>query len=301
MKRKQTFGKYTVTNHRRFLFTAMLFGFIVASLVYYGTLGIQAVYASVLNENQVEEQTFVFESNGVKIIAASQEEFIDKLEGSLKNSIHQTTVMTAVYEQAVQDKTEAEAKYEQIEKRYNQILAEKAAVEKAQAAKKKQEDEKAAIREEYGYALNYPGSDVTIADVKMVQKLCKEYGNVVDPHLWFSLVELESGYNSKAKSKSSSAAGWGQVIRGTAEWIYEDALKLGNYNHSTMGTNKEINARISIYYLSSLIKEYGVKKALIRYNGGELGVRYANIVSTKLEKNSDLTLKQVAAKAASYN
>jgi hypothetical protein len=68
-----------------------------------------------------------------------------------------------------------------------------------------------------------------------------------------------------------------------------------------MGTDKRINATISINYLSDLVKEYGVQKALIRYNGGELGQKYANIVSTKLEKNSSLTLNKVAITAPQLN
>lgn len=154
----------------------------------------------------------------------------------------------------------------------------------------------ASIYNEYKYVLEYPSSDFTLNDITMVLGLCnKYYGNNKNfPHLWFSLVQLESSYCSSIKMpKTSTARGWGQVLDRTGQWLYEDELKLGKYNHATMGSNKQINATMSIYYLSKLINQYGVHKALISYNGGEIGERYVNIIAANLKKNSGLSLADI--------
>jgi soluble lytic murein transglycosylase-like protein len=148
---------------------------------------------------------------------------------------------------------------------------------------------------EFSYAINYPGSDMTLNDIKMIVDISKQEN--VNPHVWLSLVELESKFQSYSRSNRSTAAGWGQVLKGTGKSLYEDELKLGNYNHATMGINKEINARMSIHYLGDLIKETGsVEKALISYNGGELGAKYASIVNQNLKENAGITLSSAKAK-----
>lgn len=158
----------------------------------------------------------------------------------------------------------------------------------------KGDDTDEGIRKEFGYALNYSGSDMTVDDIRMIKKLGAQYG--VNPHLWLALVELESGFNSQAQSSKSSAKGWGQVLRSTGEWLYEDKLHLGNnYNHNTMALNKEINARMSMYYLASNIKSHkgNIAKALIRYNGNELGQAYPDKVANYLKQNAGLSFADV--------
>jgi hypothetical protein len=142
---------------------------------------------------------------------------------------------------------------------------------------------------EYRYALEFGTSDMTVSDLKMIIEYCKKYN--VNPHLWLNLVELESGYYSKASGGPSK--GWGQVIPSTGRWLYEDVLKLGKYNHDTMSIDKEINTNMSTYYLSSLIQNHGVRTALLRYNGYAIGERYVNLISAKLKKNAGLTLDEV--------
>jgi len=157
------------------------------------------------------------------------------------------------------------------------------------------DDSDEAIIREFGYALRAPQSDMTVDDIRMIKQLCVQYG--LDPHLWLALVEVESGYNSKARSKKSTASGWGQVLKATGKWLFEEKLKLGVYDHDLMGTDKHINARMSIYYLASHIRTYGgnIRKALIRYNGSELGEEYANRVERNLFKNTGRMLSQVVA------
>ena len=140
----------------------------------------------------------------------------------------------------------------------------------------------------YKYALQFGSSDINISDLKIIQKYCKEYN--INMHLWLSLVELESGYRSKISNEGS--IGYGQITYSTGKWIYEEKLKLGTYNHNML-YNKELNSRLSIYYLSMLISENKtIESSLIRYNGNELGSRYPNVIAKYLKKNSGLTFSQ---------
>jgi len=154
------------------------------------------------------------------------------------------------------------------------------------------------LRKEYGYALNYPGSDMTVNDLRMIESLTSQYK--VNPHFWLSLVQNESSYNSKAtppRSANSSARGWGQVLDFTGKWLYQDKLRLGKYNHD-MAFNKETNARMSIYYISQLIKERGgIAGGLNGYYGhsdpNEL-TRYRNVIAKNLKNNTGLSFNDVS-------
>jgi len=152
----------------------------------------------------------------------------------------------------------------------------------------------AQIVQQFGYAMKGPASDVTQSDLKMMYQLSKQYG--VDLHLWLAMVELESSFNSKEIADDPClAAGWGQVTKDTGKGLYEDGLKLGTYNHATMGTDKEINTRMSMYYLASLIqqKNGNINDALIAYNGNEKGQAYPNVVANNLKKNAGLTFADI--------
>jgi len=277
----QTKTRYRVVNRRKFIISSTLTILFLAAMMYTVALGVRAgvVWATevmavepeiVLTEEiaeNVEVQpkpiSYQYSMGDISIDTEDKDQFIEELETLLTESIQRNDAL--------------ENKYQLLNQNIKQVTKEDIRIYK-----------------EYDYVLDYNSSDFTVDDIKMVEKLCKEYGNIVNPHLWFALVELESAYRSNTKNSKSSASGWGQVIKGTGRYIYENKLKLGTYNHAKMGISKEVNARISIYYLSDLINETkSVNRALIRYNGGELGARYASIVSSKLKKNSNLTLKQV--------
>jgi hypothetical protein len=294
---KNNKARYRVVDRKRFTMASAVIATLAVALICLATMGVQVVYATVTHPEEevqaveVQPATYVFEAGrSTRVMALDEDVFVEELKAQLTTVTEKADELNDKYYTSNYEKSYYESKYKEVQDKYNSLVTEN-----------KKKEANVSLEKEYGYVLNYPTSDFTIDDIKMIISITKEAGGVVNPHLWFSLVELESGYNSKAKSKSSSASGWGQVIKGTAKWIYEDSLHLGTYNHSTMGTDKRINATISINYLSDLVKEYGVQKALIRYNGGELGQKYANIVSTKLEKNSSLTLNKVAITAPQLN
>lgn len=116
--------------------------------------------------------------------------------------------------------------------------------------------------------------------LKVIQE-CEKRG--LFPGDIFGLIKLESTFNPNAASKKSTARGYGQILRGTGASLYKD-LYGGGYNHD-MAFDPYLNIEMICYYVSKLYKSSGsMKTALIRYNGGELGVRYYNIVMTYSNK-----------------
>jgi hypothetical protein len=279
-----TKSRYRVVNPRKFIVSSTILTVLFVVALYYAIMGVRVTYGAVAEQfggvKEVRTEsvgappkptvpTYQFSTINTQIVSHDKNDFINQLQTTLADDSMELSKLKQKY--ATDIKQAKQVSYNDL-KLYN----------------------------EYRYVLNYPSSDVTIDDVKMVEKICKQYGNIVNPHLWFSMIELESSYDSNATNSKSTARGWGQVLRGTGKWLYEDELKLGHYNHATMGTDKEINARMSIYYLGMLIKESGgVQPALIHYNGGELGTRYSTVILSKLKKNTNLTLKQLQVASVS--
>lgn len=103
----------------------------------------------------------------------------------------------------------------------------------------------------------------------------------VNPHLVLGLFNLESGFNTKAKSHISTATGLGQFLGSTGAWVYDKFLDYeDDYIHSKMATDADINIELTINYLDYLLDTYDgdVKQSLIAYNGNELGAKYYGII-----------------------
>ena len=89
--------------------------------------------------------------------------------------------------------------------------------------------ERAELYEEYEYALMYNGerTDITYDQLKTGITICEESG--VDPHLLFAFIMAESRGVETAKNANSTATGYGQLLNGTAKFVYEDLLKFSSY------------------------------------------------------------------------
>lgn len=276
--------RYRVTNNSKFIVSTTLLVMFVL------TIGYMLAFAGYKHYTQVKEdkayqaqqvelsnlkEKYSFTINDIYVEATSAEEALQKTKALLVTQAEETTKQININKEQQETIVALQEKYD-------------AKIEQAKATTK--QDVK--LYNEYAYAIEYPGSDMTLSDIKMIVNISKE--EKVNPHLWLSLVELESKFKSNARSNRSTASGWGQVLKGTGESLYEDQLKLGNYNHASMGINKEINAKMSIHYLGELINTSGsIERALINYNGGELGEKYANIVKQNLKENTGLTLSKV--------
>jgi soluble lytic murein transglycosylase-like protein len=275
--------RYRVTNNSKFVFSTLSLIILALTIVTIASIFImnhiaianeQKAQAAEQQEMQVLKEKYSFTIGNVSIEATSAEEALNKtktlLQEQVEKNTEQETVIVALQEDYDQKIQQAKQVTKQDVNLYN----------------------------EFAYAIDYPGSDITLSDIKMIVNISKE--EKVNPHVWLSLVKLESNYKSNSRSNISTASGWGQVLKGTGQYLYENELQLGKYNHEKMGTNKEINARMSIHYLSNLIQERGsVEKALVSYNGGELGSRYIDIVNQNLKDNTGLTLSKISKSGSS--
>ena len=101
---------------------------------------------------------------------------------------------------------------------------------------------------------------------------CKKYDIPIE--IMLALICTESGFQSDATSGVSSAAGYCQVIRSTAEWVYEDLLQYGQYNTTNhtkiMTTNWKLNIEIGCRLMYQLYRGYGSwELAIQRYYGSD--------------------------------
>lgn len=187
-------------------------------------------------------------------------------------SIEKAEVAKTTYNESLQN-------LEQLDKTLETLNNDNLVTEAIKLKKRKETEERAKQQAASAATVNTSSSGsvpMPDAHVNHVYKMANLYG--VDPKIIFGIIKVESSFNPNAKSSSSSASGYGQFIRSTAEYIYEKKLNRGAYNHS-MAFDPYLNIEMIAYYISSHYKTYGnYSKALIRYNGGELGQRYADKV-----------------------
>lgn len=108
------------------------------------------------------------------------------------------------------------------------------------------------LYDKYEYAVyNKSGdrTDLKYDQIATGEELMEKAG--IDPDLLFGIIMTESGGNEKASNSTSTARGFGQMLAGTGEYVYEDILNLGTYNHS-MAYNGDTNIRMVVGYLGYL-------------------------------------------------
>ena len=116
-------------------------------------------------------------------------------------------------------------------------------------------------------------------DMTTVLDWSSKYG--IDPNLVLGIMWVESRYYPKAKSKTSSASGYGQFIKSTGKWTHESLLKRKDkYDHKVHPFNPDNAIPMMCAYLDHLIKisKGDIRRVLIRYNGNELGKRYYELI-----------------------
>lgn len=94
----------------------------------------------------------------------------------------------------------------------------------------------------------------------------------LDPYLVASIINVESNYDIKAKSKKD-ARGLMQITPKTGQWASRE-LNLQNYSLESL-YNPEINIKIGCWYLNVLNQEFNgnLKLVLAAYNGGSGNVK----------------------------
>lgn len=141
------------------------------------------------------------------------------------------------------------------------------------------------VLKKYWYVLKYASRDsgLKTADLLHLEETCKEQN--VNPHLVLSLMSVESDFQVGATSKTSTARGLGQIIRGTGKFTYTSLMGNSSYNHD-QAFNAQTNMDMTASYLKYVLnlKNGNVENALVAYNGGELGYRYATLVKNQANK-----------------
>lgn len=111
------------------------------------------------------------------------------------------------------------------------------------------------LYDKYEYVITYGGkrTDVTYDQIKSGVEIMKENG--YDPNILFSTIMVESRGLKDAANSQSTARGYGQLLRGTAKFVYEDIMKNGNgsYDHS-MAFDGNLNIKMTAYYLTDLLE-----------------------------------------------
>lgn len=124
----------------------------------------------------------------------------------------------------------------------------------------------------------------------VIEKECDKYG--LDPYVMLGVIMTESGGNANAKSKQSTATGMCQILSGTGKYIYEDLMGhgKGTYSHS-MAYNPELNIRMGIAYLGTLVRQTGsLHRAIRSYRGLEDRAYYNSINKYMAMSGGRLTL-----------
>lgn len=99
---------------------------------------------------------------------------------------------------------------------------------------------------------------------KIINKYAKSYG--LETALVYSIIKNESGFNSKAVSRSG-AIGLMQLMPSTAKWI---AGELDLLYYDDILYDEDTNVRFGCFYLSYLFEKFKSEDVVIcAYNAGE--------------------------------
>lgn len=111
-------------------------------------------------------------------------------------------------------------------------------------------------------------TDMTYDELEYLDNLCKEKG--IPTMMIISMIKLESNFNPNLKSKSSSAKGYMQVIKGTGKFTYEKVMgnPEGSYDHA-MADNPKKNLELGVTYIDYLFDQSNgdVVEVIKRYSG----------------------------------
>lgn len=130
---------------------------------------------------------------------------------------------------------------------------------------------KAEITNMYNYALYDTGgkrNDLNFELLELGHNLMTDYG--LDPNLLFGIIMVESEGHAGVTNSSSGAAGLGQFMPETGEYVSTQFLKT-SYDHSVTPYDPASNIRMMASYLDYLYKKYdgNTMNVLKEYCGGD--------------------------------
>lgn len=157
------------------------------------------------------------------------------------------------------------------------------------------------VYEKYEYALYYGDerNDLTYEQIKLGEELMLEKG--YDPDLLFGIIMVESNGIEDVVNTSSGATGYGQFMNRTGEYVYENLLREGNYNHYTTPKDGTTNIKMMVAYLDLLYTKYNgdIVKSIKEYCGSSTyskAYKYLNRVNSKLAKTGKNVYNMTAKK-----
>lgn len=130
---------------------------------------------------------------------------------------------------------------------------------------------KAEITTKYDYALydtEGKRNDLNFELLELGHNLMTEYG--LDPNLLFGIIMVESEGHAGVTNSSSGAAGLGQFMPETGEYVSTKFLNT-SYDHSVTPYDPASNIRMMASYLDYLYKKYNgnTMRVLKEYCGGD--------------------------------
>ena len=116
-------------------------------------------------------------------------------------------------------------------------------------------------------------NDITLELLEFGIAKCNE--EEINPDLLFGIIMVESEGHAEATNTSSGAAGLGQFLPGTGEFIANEYLDL-SYEHSTTPYDAQTSIAMIVEYLAHLKDKYygDIVSMLMEYSGGDLNYAY---------------------------
>ena len=131
---------------------------------------------------------------------------------------------------------------------------------------------------DYEYIQFVDGSSTDLTDDQIHYAVAKMKENGLNPHLLFCIFYNESRGVSKATNAKTDCRGYGQILESTGEYIYEDYLQEGSYNHDLAYDPYE-NIDLSVGLLTCLMEQNNgnLYRTMNSYSGNHDGSYYYRI------------------------
>lgn len=188
----------------------------------------------------------------------------NKLESALESS-------DSILESYANSNTELKGIIDQLSEQQEELISDNKKLNSKnnkylKTIKKFQEREELFDKYEYAIVTDGYRTDLTYDQIKNGEELMLEKG--YDPNLLFGIIMVESSADEKLTSDHSTARGYGQILKGTGEFVYSNLLNLGKYNHN-MAFDGNTNIMMMCEYLDYLIKrrDNDLYKAIQGYRG----------------------------------
>ena len=140
-----------------------------------------------------------------------------------------------------------------------------------------------ALLKKYSYVIDKAPVDGGVSPelILYMDNLCKEKD--INPHMVWAIIDIESGFNSRAKNVNSSARGLGQFLSSTGKFVYESFIGTDSYNHAVHAHDPYIGIQLIINYLNYL-KLYHMDNvvSMIQNYSGSTDMSYFNKLETQM-------------------